>query len=199
MSTLVLPGDVIRVTDKMTAFTEQCRNVYHVQYSGATFCDSDSLMTGAKAWLEGIHGDVAAIHPSQLSYDSVECFNVTQDVPLGELAMITTTEGEVEGETLPLQAAAVLRFPTETARSQGRKFIPALTEGAQDDGGVLGGGTLAVLATVAGLIMDGFSAGTGTCLPGNYNKALDRFAPWLTALVNVVIGTQRRRQFGRGA
>jgi hypothetical protein len=198
MTFLVQSGDVIRITDKMTLFANAQNNVYHVTYSGPTFVDSDTLLADIKTWMEAIHGDLAATQVSQLTYDSVDAYNLTQDAPMGELPMTTTTEGEVTGDSLPMQTAAVIRFTTGVARSQGRKFFGGFAEGAQADGGILQAGPLATLAIVAALILDGFSSGSGDCVPGNYSTALTRFAPYAAALINTVMGTQRRRRYGIG-
>lgn len=194
----IVDGDIIRVTDKMSIFGEDVRNVYHVRSDVGTLVANSVFLSQARSWLEDVHADIAPHMVDDYTFESVECFNVTQDEPIGELAYTTTTEGDLTTDPQPLQCAAVVRFPTEVARSQGRKFIAGLSDTASSDGGVVVSSVLTGLATMATTILDGFTVGTDSWKPGNWSETYTRFAPWVSGLVNTVLGTQRRRRIGKG-
>lgn len=119
---------------------------------------------------------------------------------MGEVGFPTLVDGGSANEMLPFQVSPLVRFPTTVLGSQGRKFLPAFTEGASGAGGLLSTGTILNLANYAiDLIGGAIDGDLVEYIPGNWSETYQRFAPWVAALVNAYQATQRRRQRGVGS
>lgn len=196
----VVSGDVIRYTAKMSLVGNDVQNVYHFQASGTGSAPNEDVLTNGAVEINALHGLINDWISQGLEYDTINGFNVTQDELLGEINWPTLIDGdEATSETYASQVAAVVRFPTAVARSQGRKFIGGLTEAGIVGGGELVPGLVTDLTSYASNALSGFSALGLTFDPGAWNPTLVRFAPFTAALVNLLAGTQRRRKFGIGS
>lgn len=99
--------------------------------------------------------------------------------------------------------AAVVRFITETARRQARKFVPGMME-AQITGNSLSAAVIADMVLLGVDLNDDVTAGGATLRPCVYNdnsgsvfyETASDFIQ--TVIVNTFIGYQRRRQPGDG-
>lgn len=193
-------GDIIRVTAKMSFDDEAVQNVYHVKMT-ATTTQTDSQILGDLAdWMDDAYTYVYQAMTTALTFDSVNAYNLTQERFMGEVAFPVLTAGTLTASTsLPPQVAPLVRFPTETLRSQGRKFLPAFGEVVSDGTSGWATGTLTALANFGVTILAGAVGVDWGALPGNWSEAKARWAPWVTALVNTYAATQRRRRKGVGA
>lgn len=105
--------------------------------------------------------------------------------------------GTSAGQALPQQCAAVIIGVTQSRR-RGKKFLGPVNE-ANSNNGVLDPGLITVLSTVAqGYITDlqdgAVAYASGVCKPDGSD-----FLPFVSARVDTIMGTQRRRKQGKGA
>lgn len=195
----VNPLDVLRITAKFSQASQQIRNVYDVIHGGLTQQTDADVWNGVLLWLELAYTFVQPGQTSQFSYDTIDIVNVTQGLPIIEVAWPNLSAGgDVNNDPLPLQIAAVCRFPTNYLRSQGRKFVGGLTENQTQGNGVLIPTTVTAHASYAARIAAGFTVNGDLFVAGADNPSKARFAAFTASIVNDVVGTQRRRKQGVG-
>jgi hypothetical protein len=176
------------------------QNVYHYKHTGSASITDAEFMTGIQSEMNTNYGAINSYISSALSYDTIEAFNVTQDAPIDEQAWSTLTLGaENTSQAYATQVAALVKFATAVARSQGRKYLAGLAETGIDGKGFLVTAVQTVLATFASGLVAGMTAGGESFVPGNWNPTLSRFAEWTAGIVADYVGTQRRRRVGSGA
>lgn len=197
----VAVGDVVRVTCKMTFDTgDAVQNVYHYQNTGSAAIADATFVTDVASQMNTAYSNLNSNISSAISYDTIEVFNVTQDAPIDEVAWPTlTVGGNSATQAYATQVAALVKFATATARSQGRKYMAGLVEGSVDGKGFLVTAMQTALATFGADIVNGFTSSGQVVLPGNWNPTLSRFAKWTAAIVADYVATQRRRRVGSGA
>ena len=192
-------GNILRVVAHLSYQDEPILNVYHVRYGGTTTIANSAVVTQAAAWLNTAYTYLVPYMPTDLEFDYVEVWNITQDAPVGNTTWPTLTAGtDSTNDAYATQCAALVRFGTDVARSQGRKFIGVLTEGAVQAGGQLQTAILVPLSYFATHIVEGFTYSFEEFNPGNWNPTLSRFASWITAIITDRVCTQRRRRIGIG-
>lgn len=195
----VSPGDVIRVVAKMAQAGQEIQNVYELFHGGSSSVTEAALLSDIADWLNVAYGFIVGRQSTAHTYESIEAANVTQNTPVGEIAWPTRTAGtDASSNPVPLQIAGLIRFPSNYLGSQGRKFIAGLTENMIDGNGILTAATQTDLATMAASLLGGVTSGTESFTFGKDNPAKSRYASFLSAIVNDVVATQRRRKQGVG-
>ena len=193
-------GDIVRVTAKLDMSTDDIINVYHLKHAGSGDVTQAAFLAVVDNWLDTAYGIFDQYLSNAVDFVSIDCFNVTQDEPIGSVSWPTMTSGgDSTADAYAKQVAPLVRFPTATARSQGRKFLGGFTEAQIGGGGTLSATLQSALASFGAQILAGFTASGEDFIPGNWNQVLGRFAPWLSAVVNIVAATQRRRRIGVGS
>jgi hypothetical protein len=196
MSGLVSPFDIIRITCKMTVNggASDVQNVFHTECILASELPDEDVHDAIASALDTAYGLMNSHFPGDLDYNTIETWNVSQDRPMIEDVWPVRTSGGGAGETEPPQTAPLVLFNTQVARSQGRKFLPPLTEAHVGALGELASGSKTDLASWAAAILGGWAIDAyNQGYFGNWNAALARFAPWYSAIVNFYVATQRRR------
>lgn len=191
-------GDIIRVTAKMSWGGSDLQNVYHAQYSGGTQDDA-TIETALLNSQNALYDHIKSHYPSSFSFDTISIFNVTQDRPMTEEPFPALTVGTGSGAMGALQLAPLVKFGTETARSQGRKYLPPIIESIQTEGGTFNSTVLSNLIVYGAAAIVDLVVGTGIIRYGNYNSTLARFAEWTTVIIDDILRTQRRRVQGVGS
>jgi hypothetical protein len=192
-------GDILRLEAKMVDdYGTDLVNTFHMQYSGPTE-DDVTVFGAARGWLEDMYNTIDVWMPDSTVFESIIGFNVTQGIPLGEEPWLTVTTGEATGDPLAPQLAPLIRFVTKVAKSQGRKYLPYLTEASSELFGLVSGTTLTSMISYAAQAVQDRVAGEGTMSMGNWNSDLARFAEWTSAIVDTAMRTQRRRFPGVGS
>jgi len=135
----------------------------------------------------------------RLSFEKVECYNLTGDYPLIATDWPVLTAGTSNSNPLPLQSAPLVLFRTATKRSVGRKYIPGFCADANDGAGVLLETYKPLLLDFAEHFLAGMSQGDVTGEFGNYRPSTTTFVTWIEGDVDDIIRTQRRRVLGVGA
>lgn len=196
----VLAGDVVRLTVMCEMGGEDVQNVFYVKNYGSTGVDNSTFLADAVTWLDDCYDNIDALQGNNLEYSTIQAYNMTSGVPIGEDTWDTmTVGGNSTDQEYAKQIAALVRFTTNVARSQGRKFLGGFTELDFDNGGVLSSGLVTALGLFAADVIAGFTSDGQDFEAGNYNDTLTRFAPWLTAIVNTYAAVQRRRASGVGS
>jgi hypothetical protein len=194
----VANNDILRVTAKFDHAGNELNNVYHVRYVGTGDSDGD-VSTEILDWLDDAYTDYADVMTQVTDFTSIDIRNLTQDTDLGDFAWPTLVDGNATGDSMPLPASPLVLFNTDTTGSQGRKYMPLITELNHLGLGDLSGDVLADLAAYALELLTDRVLTNGTLEMGNWNDTLSRFAPWVEAIVKAWMGTQRRRNKGVGA
>jgi len=192
-------GDILRVTCKMHQGASEFQNVYHIKLTVATAPDDNTVFAAVGEFFDDAYSEITDWFPSGFYFDTIEVWNETQDEPGKEAAWPTLTVGTGTGDTLPFQNAALCLFNTTVARSQGRKFLPPMVNGAADNGGYLDSTAATDIAAFIASLLLNFDELTLAFVLGNYNKELARFAEWVSGAVTNLIRTQRRRVLGVGS
>ena len=192
-------GDIIRVTCKMGYAAGAVQNVYHYKHIGSGSVPDATFMSALGTEMNTNYTTINAYLAPGFMYHTIEAFNVTQDAPIDEIAWPSLTVGTGSGtDSYATQCAALVKFPTATARSQGRKYLGGLMEGYVGSGGLIESAFLTALGSFATAMLSGFSAGGEDFEAGNWNPSLARFAAWIAGVVADRVATQRRRRAGVG-
>lgn len=193
-------NDVLRVTAKMSwsSGTRDVQNVYHLLYSGTGDDDAD-VVDDIATLLDGAYAEVIGYIPDDFAFETIEVWNLTQDQPVDEVDWPTLVEGTALTTALPAQLAPLVLFSTNAPRSQGRKYLPFFTEAEATGWGQISAVALAAVADFAADFLADVVFPNGDGKWGNWNKLLSRFAPWLSAAVDTLFRTQRRRVAGVGS
>jgi hypothetical protein len=193
-------NDILRVTAKMSLGTNDVQNVYHLKVAGDPETQ-DAVWDGIAAWLEDAYTEVLDCSTGVLHYDTIEVFNITKDEPVSEDAWPSLAAGTGSGSVQSAnQVAPIVKFPTLTARSQGRKYLPPFMWGMFSGEGVLSSAALTAITAFAAEILSGVAIdGSSSAFAGNWSPLYQRFATWVSAIVDDVSKTQRRRVRGVGS
>jgi hypothetical protein len=192
-------GDVLRVTAKMEALGGVIQNVYYIQAQGTGDVSDEDTVEAIGNRLDAAYGELEAVLTSDLTFRTIEVFNITQDVPVDEFQWPTLDAGGSATDPLPTQIAALVRFTNAAARSQGRKYIGGLTKAATDEDGLPTTAVLTVLGAFAAALLDPWLVGVGEFAFGAWNKDKGRFAEFLSPILNTVWSALGRRRFGQGS
>jgi len=193
--------DVVRVTAKMTLNSgiDDVHNVYHAQMVFNTPTTDLQVHTEIAARLDAAYEQMVANWDDDLVFTTIETWNVTQDRPMLETAWPVRTTGTGSGAVMAQQCAPLALFNTSAPRSQGRKFLPPVTEAGSESGGALASGALADLVDYVAIMIAAITIGSQGALWGNWSKKYARFAPWISGAAKAIQRTQRRRVQGIGS
>lgn len=194
----VTNGDILRLTAKMSVNENDVQNVYHIRINGGPVADGD-IVDGLGDAMDFIYDYIEAYSPATLDFDTIAVWSVTEDRPLGEIEWPTLTNGSGVGDIAPLQLAALVLFGTETARSQGRKFMPPPLEEHLTAAGTISAAYQAALADFGAALLPVVIVDNWEYEFGNWRGSISLFSEWETAIVKDIIRTQRRRVAGVGS
>lgn len=203
----VLDGDVLRVTANFELGDgTQYQNIYHYVRDGTDpFSDEDHI-AGIKASLQAAYITlevyVASDVTAQLGFvDRVE-FNEIVDEwrvveNIGTFTLVWSPDAT--GDVLPFQSSPYVVFKTQRPKSVGKKFLFPLAETAQDATILVGGAVTAIVAYAAQVITAIQLGGDATLTAVIVRTGVQTVLPLLVAVVNDVLGSQKRRRPGVGA
>ena len=196
----VSAGDVLRVVVKATMYGHDILNVYHLLAKGTDFPDNESLMDYILDWADDAYRSFVDRYTDAITWDSVQVTNVTQEEAVGEEAFGSALVGTADDHDLPPAVSPLVLFPSDTLRSQGRKFLPPPAKINCGNDGSLMGTMVAKLIAWSALIMLGMADDDWELVPGNYRPdSTPEFAEWKSAIVPDAFATQRRRYVGSGS
>lgn len=196
----VAVGDILRVTAAMTVSGNDLQNVYHFKAAGTGTSTDEDVVDAVALELDTAYTYIEDALSSGVIFETIDVYNVTQMDIVGSVDWPTLTVGGGGiAESTAFQLAAVVRFLTATAKSQGRKFIGLLIKDNIGDAGRMDALLETVLGLFAATLLTGWLSDDLVFAPGNWNPTLVRFAYWTEAIVNEYLGTQRRRKGGIGS
>lgn len=192
--------DVVRVTAKMSfESTEDILNVYHMKHTGSASATDAAFSTAAATWLEVIYTTILSYLSDEVTFETIEFYNVTQDRPMAEIPWPTLTIGSDAGDALPLQCAALVSLPTGVKRVVGKKYIGGLTETNSINGGHVSAAAQTALAAFVVQLLNDYVSGTLTLTAGTYNDITAVFRELISGIVDQIFRSQRRRVRGVGS
>jgi hypothetical protein len=194
----VFQGDVVRVTAKMSFGSGDCQNTFWGFNAGADETDIN-VWTGIAAEIDDAYDTYDGVLTTSLKFDSIQVWNDTRHQPVGEAAWPTLVQGAISGDNAPLQLAPLVLFGTMTAKSQGRKYLPAPAMSGVDDFGQLASGVYNAAVLWAYKFLTPATAGSASIVWGNFNLTTFVFSPYISLLVSDIFRTQRRRVQGVGS
>lgn len=194
--------DVIKVTARMRwADAVDVQNVFTAVLASGTYVTDDEAKDDLAEWVDDMYAIVDDVLPTNLVFDDLDFFNLTQDEPLGTLSWPTMTTGQAgTNEIAASGVAAVLTAFTSIVRVHGRKYFGPIAE-TFIDGGYLNSTVIAGMASVIALWITPFTGGTSgeTWAPGVWRRLTSGFAAFRDGVVRNVPGYQRRRKAGVGS
>lgn len=103
------------------------------------------------------------------------------------------------GDALPYQSAPFLIFKTARPKTVGKKFLFPFDEAQQADSILVAGAVTAMTNFGAYAIAAISLGGSSTLIPGVVRTGSNHWLSFTVAVINDIIGTQRRRRPGVGA
>lgn len=198
----VSAGDVIRVTARLSFWgADDCQNVYHIKRTdgGADITDGAAVLD-LNAMMQGLYGNLVSRMSVNIQFDDIGYFNVTKIDPIQDGAWGSLTAGtEAVTDMLPQQVAALVSAQTGIYRLGGRKYMGGFTEANHTAGGSLTIALLGALGNYAAGLISEYTGSSGTWRAGVIKTLTGIWYPFVSALVNDVYWTQRRRTFGVGS
>ena len=203
----VLDGDILRVsTNFELGDGTQYQNVYHMIRDGTDPISDANHIAGIKAKVETSYADLAGWVRSDVTeqlcfVDRVE-FNEIVDEwrvveNIGTFTPTFTPVGAAEG--LPYQCAPYVFFKTQRPRTVGKKFLFPFVETAQDETILVAGAITSMTQFVTEWLVDIVLGGDATLAVGVPRTGVQAWYNFLVAVVQDLLGTQRRRKPGVGA
>jgi hypothetical protein len=202
-------GSVLRITVrfKSSIFGDMV-NVWHVRNDLAETADDDTVMDAIDGYMDTIYSLLAStirntLEPYDIRYDLVEWSGGKETLvrTLGTRSWTLTSPPSGSGEMLTPMDAAIVNLRTALPKVFGRKYISGIGETGAGDG-VVTSAVVTALTSFATAMLSGFVNGSVSYLPGvlsGKSSAANKFALFVGAVVNSVLGTQRRRRQNRGS
>lgn len=184
----------------------QYQNVYHMIRDGEDVHSVQDHLDAIEAKMEAAYGDIVTIVPvdtsEQLCFvdriewnEIVDEWRVVENV--GTFTPTISFSGSTEG--LPYQCSPYIYFKTQRPRTVGKKFLFPIAEAFQTDT-ILDGGTITNIVAMATELLTAIAlGGDATLTMGVPRTGVNSWFNFLVAVVQDVIGTQRRRKPGVGA
>lgn len=203
------PGEVVRVSCRFkTSFAGDIVNVWRWQNSGASPVTDTDFIAAAKAKLSTawaiITSDIhSGVDPYDIRFDVVDFVAGKETVvkALGTDSWILSTPPSGSGDMLPPMDAGLINFRSASPGSFGRKYVGGLLEGSQADGS-LTSAAVTRFGNFAAEMLTALAAGGMTFNLGALSSKVGFAGNWIdftAAVINAVLGTQRRRRKNRGS
>jgi len=193
-------GQVARVVAEGIFDTgDVVQNVFHYVNSGSTGVSNAEFMAVINGFVSDGYDAFDSVMSDQLTINRVIVNNANSGNPVGDEALDTPITGAATGEPLPYQDSALVLFPTEIKRTQGRKFLAGLTVGSVDDGQVVDSTAQGFMATWGAWFLLGFTVAGQAFDLCTFRESDSRIALCASALTRSGVYTQRRRRLSSGA
>lgn len=202
----ILVGDTLRVVAKMRDVNNSLIiNRYFWRHTGSGNADESTVLTALETTISTYYGYLdpympTSLQPESLEVDLVQFANgkLVTISSVGNIAWTTWSGGTSSGERMPEGVCALVNLPTVIPRTQGRKYLGPLVEGA-NDGGSVGSGFLLGIINYFFFLLNDATWDSQTFTPGLMSKKAEQLAVFNSAVVPAVFGYQRRRKPGVGA
>lgn len=194
------PDDIIRITARMLQGTDVRENVFHVKMVSIGTPIADAVYDPiVAAFMDTAYLEMVPSIWQGISFVDVAIQNITENSPTRFIPWPTLTVGTRAGVAMPGQIAGMCSFPSERAKSVGRKYLPGAVEEDSVPDGIPAAGYVTALADFAAEFLDAIISGQAELLFGNYDNDTLQFAVWIAANAATFWATQRRRRVGVGS
>lgn len=192
-----MTDEVLRVAMKGTIDTQEYRNIFTFRWvdpAGVNSYDSSLL-----AYFNGCYVNSALLTTlgTKFHLTDYDVYRWSGTNWVLENNFPFVHNGSVAGDILPYQNAPVILGKVPARRGMGRKFLAGVPEANQTDSTV-SSALLDALVSFAATYVVQIIDGALTLTPGVFDKN-HLFHAFGNAVVDAVIGTQRRRKIGVGA
>jgi len=203
----VTNGDILRISANFELGDGTLyQNIWHCIRDGDDVVSDAAHIIAIKGRMEDFYdlivGQVVSTVVSRLSFvDRIE-FNAILDLwevveNIGVFTPDFTATNVTDG--LPYQAAPYIIFKTGRPKTVGKKYLFPFAEDQQDETILTGGAVAAMVAMAAQVLLGADLGGDATLTFGVPRTGFDSWFNFLVAVVNDVIGSQKRRRPGVGA
>lgn len=202
-------GTVFRITARMksTVYGDHVA-VYHVR-NDVDETDTDAnIIAACVDWLNTAYANIATttnntLDPYDVRVDQVELVGGVERLVrnLGTVSWVMTSPPAATGDTVSPMDSAIINFRTNLPRVFGRKYMGGIGESHQANG-ILTGTATTALTNFATALLAGFTNTSVTYAMGVLSiksTATNKFALLTAAVINSIMGTQRRRRQNRGS
>lgn len=200
----VLSGDILRTTCNFTIGTvTQFQNVYHHKRFGVAIYTDQEHVNFIETWAESLYGTLVAYNRDNIEgglcqVDKIE-WDTDEWVIVENVGTFVLGWSPIGGATnLPNQVSPFVVFKTNRPKTVGRKFLFPMTEEAYAGGRLV---TLALedMADYADIAVNNITmAALNYLIPGVPRTGVNSWQEFFVAVVNDLVGTQRRRREGVG-
>lgn len=203
----VVDQDILRVSVNFELGDgTQYQNIYHMIRDGEDVHSVQDHLDAIEVKMELAYADIQTLVPldvtEQLCFvDRVEFNEIVDEWRIVENVGTFTPLFEPSGDTqgLPYQCSPYIYFKTDRPRTVGKKFLFPITEFFQSDGVMTPAAVTAIVAMATELLTAIALGGDATLTLGVVRTGVQSWYNFLVAVVQDVIGTQRRRKPGVGA
>lgn len=174
-------------------------NVWYFQKTDIGPTSDSDTMSDLSIYLDEMFDEIDNLISIDCDFIDINCFNVTQDKPLGNVAWDSLTSGTRTGHPLPAQMAAFLQGNSGYSRNWARKFIGVFSENENDANGFIETILLTGLTNLAVRWLAGPVAATvGDWIPVVYYTKLAQWVNVNEVIIRNIWATIRRRRAGVG-
>lgn len=203
----VLDGDILRVSCNFELGDgTQYQNIFHMIRDGTDAVSDSVHMANIESRIESIYATIVSQVlddvVARLSFvDRIEFNEITDQWEVVEnIGTFTPSFSPVNsGDGLPYQSAPYITFKTQRPKSVGKKFLFPFAESEQNETILVGGAITAMVAYGVQVLLGISLGGDATLTMGIVRTGIQTFLNFLVAVVNDVIGSQKRRRPGVGA
>lgn len=201
----VVSGDYVRVTCNFELGDgSQYQNIYTYTRDGTGVFDDATHVVAIKAKMEAIYdelvGETTSDVVEQLSFVDKIAWDVDRWAVVANVGTFVPAFVPVgAGDALPYQCAPFVIFKTTRPKSVGKKFVFPFDEAQQADSILVAAAVTSMVAYGAKVISDIVVGADADLIPGIVRTGVEQWLSFQTAVVNDVIGSQKRRRPGVGA
>ncbi len=203
----VIDGDILRISVNFELEDgTQYQNIYHYIRDGTDVFSDAAHITAIGTRMAAMYATIDDFVPSavtpQLSFvDRVEFNEIVDEWRVVEnIGTFTVSFTPTEAtDSLPYQSAPFLVFKTQRPKSVGKKFLVPFGEAHQEGTILTAGAVTAMTAYGVQVLTSMVVGGDVTLTAGIVRTGVQTFLNFLVAVVNDVIGSQKRRRPGVGA
>lgn len=203
----VIDGDILRVSVNFELGDgTQYQNIFHMIRDGTDVHSDPTHVAAISGKIQTMYATLAG----QVLDDVVEKLSFVDRVEFNEITdqwevvenigtfTITFSPTNVD-DGLPYQSAPYIIFKTQRPKSVGKKFLFPFAENQQNETILTGTAVTQMAAFGVGVLNAIVVGGDATLTMGIVRTGLNVFLNFLVAVVNDVIGSQKRRRPGVGA
>lgn len=201
----LVSGDYVRVTCNFElADGTQYQNIYTYTRDGEDVVADATVVSGLKARIEAMYATIVAqvsedVVPKLCFVDQIDWVTDAWEVVHNIGVFTPTFSPAATGDSIPYQCAPFLVFKTTRPKSVGKKFLFPFDELMQAEGVLTAGAVTAMVNFGVQVISTLDLGGDASMIPGIVRTGVNQWLSFQVAIVNDIIGTQRRRRPGVGA